>query len=264
MKLNLFFTFSLLIILSNSAHAAVLVGYWDFEEPSGDAVLDQSGFGNDGELTGATRSDGKVGSGISLNGTGGVTIPNSLSLDLLPGGFTMSAWIKQTGFTDYQTIFWKTDRYDRIDMLHFQVGDNQNLPTNEARLYSAMNGEAGSSDPPDFEMIGPRTVDLNEWHFVAWTYDQLTGRLWDNGIEVFSKPFTDPWVGNDLDLLIGQHQELPFANFQGFIDEARIYSGALTQEEIIRDMNSGIPEISSLFLLIAGLFGLNLSLTKNN
>ena len=88
----------------------------------------------------------------------------------------------------------------------------------------------------------------------------MTGRLWDNGIEVFSALFTDSWVGNDLDLLIGQYQELPFANFQGFIDEARIYRGALTRDEILRDMNfvetGAIPEVSSFLSLAAGLLGL--------
>lgn len=148
----------------------------------------------------------------------------------------MEAWIKQTSFTDYQTIFWKTDRYDRVDMLHFQIGDNQGLPASKGRLYACLNGSPGADGPCDFEMIAPRTVGLNEWHFVAWTYDESVARLYDNGVEVFSAPFTDPWVGNDIDLLIGQHQELPFANFQGMIDEARIYRGALSQDEIISDM----------------------------
>ena len=239
-----------IIPLCNLVHAAVLVGYWDFEEAVGNAVLDQSGFGNNGTLSGASRSAGKVGSGISLNGTGGVTIPNSPSLDSLPGGFTMSAWINSTNFPDYTTIFWKTDRHNRPHMLHFQVNGS---------LYACMNGPDASDGPCDFEGIAPNTIGLNEWHFVAWTYDQLTHRLYDNGTEVFNASFSDPWVGNDIDLLIGFHPEITSANFHGFIDEARIYRGALTQEEILRDMNfqpreQVIPEPSTLIL-----FGLALS-----
>ncbi len=252
----------LVCFASHLAHAATLVGYWPFEETSGSTVNDQSGFNNDGQLTGASRSTGKIGSGLSFNGTGGVTIPNSPSLDSLPGGFTMEAWINQTNFTDYQTIFWKTDRHDRVDMLHFQVGDNTNLPASEGRLYACLNGPPAADGPCDFEMIASRTVDLNEWHFVAWTYDESAGVLYDNGIPVLSLPFSDPWEGNDLDLLIGQHQELAFANFVGMIDEARIYHGALTQEEIIRDMNAVIPEPSTAVLLSAGLLGLALRKRK--
>ncbi len=175
----------------------------------------------------------------------------------------MEAWIKQTSFTDYQTIFWKTDRHNRIHMLHFQVGDNQNFPANAGRLYSCLNRTAGGSGPCDFEEIAPRTVGLNEWHYVAWTYDESVGRLWDNSVEVFSAPFTDAWLGNDIDLLIGQHQELPFANFQGLIDEARIYRGALTQDEIIRDMNL-VPEPSTFFLLALGILGIQFSRNREN
>lgn len=243
----------LLCFAPQLVNAAILVGYWPFEETEGSTVYDQSGFNNDGQLSGATRSAGKIGGGLTFDGSGGVTIPNSPSLDSLPGGFTMEAWIYQTGFTDYQTIFWKTDRHDRVDMLHFQVGDNTNLPASESRLYACLNGPPAADGPCDFEMIAPRTVDLNEWHFVAWTYDESIGILYDNGIPVFSLPFSDPWEGNDLDLLIGQHQELAFANFQGFIDEARIYNGALTQDEIIRDMNAIIPEPSTFFLIGTGL-----------
>lgn len=56
----------------------------------------------------------------------------------------MKAWVMQTMFDDYQTVFWKTDRHNRIHILHFQVGDNQNLPANEGRLYAAMNHEKPS------------------------------------------------------------------------------------------------------------------------
>ncbi|MBI3999730.1 MAG: LamG domain-containing protein [Candidatus Omnitrophica bacterium] len=241
----------LIILGSSSAQAATLVGYWPFEESSGTTVNDQSGFNNDGQLTGATRSSGKVGGALFFNGIGGVTIPNSPSLDSLSGGFTMEAWINQTSFIDYQTIFWKTDRHNRIHMLHFQVGDG--APANIAGLYGAMNHEVSSGG---FEGVAPSTIDLDEWHFVAWTYDESITRFYDNGVEVFSASFSEPWAGNDIDLLIGFHPEISSANFIGRIDEARIYLGALTQDEIIRDMNTAIPEPSTFFLFGLGLLGL--------
>jgi len=56
-----------------------LVGYWNFNELSGNVVFDGSAFGNDGTLTGATRSKGISLGGLSFDGTGGVLIPHSLS-----------------------------------------------------------------------------------------------------------------------------------------------------------------------------------------
>ena len=105
-----------------------------------------------------------------------------------------------------------------------------------------------------FEGIAPNTVGLNEWHYVTWTFDEQFHRFYDNGIEVFSAPYTQPWVGNDLPLQIGQNQKLPISNFRGMIDEARIYRGALTRDEILRDMRScGIPE-AAFSLLSNGCF----------
>ncbi len=249
--LYLFAVVSFLFLPLNTVHAATLVGYWPFEETSGSNINDQSGFNNDGQLTGdASRSAGKVGQGLFLDGIGGVSIPHSLSLDSFPDGFTMEAWINPIAYPDYTTIFWKTNRHFRPHMLHFQVNGS---------LYACMNGPASEDGPCDFEGIAPNTVGLNEWHFVTWTYDNSVQRLWDDGVKVFEAPFTEPWAGNDIDLLIGYHPEINSANFRGVIDEARIYSGALTQDEIIRDMNVGaIPEPSTVFLLTAGLLGLAL------
>jgi len=241
---------ALLLILGflPTAHAATLLGFWDFEELSGTTVLDQSGNGNNGTIGTAQRTAGQVGRGLFFDGSGGVSIPNSPSLDSLPGGFTLSAWINPTEFPDYTTIFWKTDRHFREHMLHFQVN---------GRLYGCMNGPAAVDGPCDFEGIAPNTIGLNEWHFVAWTYDEPVHRFYDNGVEVYSAVFTDPWAGNDIDLLIGYHLEVPSADFRGYIDEARIYSGALTPEELLRDQNGErvIPELSSFLMMGLGLLG---------
>lgn len=219
--LSLTFTFSI------SLQAATLVGYWDFEETSGDDILDMSGFDNNGDLTGATRAAGKVGQGLSFDGTGGLTIPNSPTLDAFPSGFSMSAWIKPSSYPDFLTIFFKTDRNNLIHQLHFQV---------DGRLYCAMNRPTSEGG---FEGIGPNTVALNQWQFVAWTFDGQRHRFYDDGVEVFSAPYTQHWVGNNEVLQIGQHRQATQANFRGMMDEARIYSGAQTQDEMMKDMNAG-------------------------
>lgn len=168
------------------AEAATLVGYWDFEESTGEPVVDLSGFENHGQMTGGSRGPGRVGQGLTLDGSGGVTVPNSPTLDFFPNGFTFSAWIKPTGFPDFTTIFFKTDRFNLIHQLHFQV---------DGRLYAGMNEPVR---PPGFEGIGPPTVALNEWQYVAWTFDEQFHRLYDDGVEVFSAPYARSWVGSCL------------------------------------------------------------------
>ncbi len=241
-----------------AANAALLVGDWNFDEPSGDTVFDHSGFGNDGQLTGATRSAGKVGQGLTFHGSfegpGGVTIPHSPSLDSLPDGFTFSAWINPTSgaTSDYMTIFYKsgavltTPDPDIHAQLHIRVND----PTGQLQFVTNDNVHFGGFQG----FTADHVVPLDEWSYLTWTYDNATERVYVDGTEIFNAPFNQPWAGNTDPLYIGQR----ITGFTGMIDEARVYDGALTQDQILRDMNGGpvIPEPSALFLFGIGLVGL--------
>jgi len=232
-----FLAFLFLALTNHSASAAQLIGYWDFEESSGNTTLDKSGSGNDGTLSGASRSEGKVGHGLSFDGTGGVTVPHSPSLDQLPGGFTMEEWIKPTAFSDFTTLFYKTNRFTR-EFLHFQTGNHN------GDLHIGINTDPFTWTTPN------EVVSLNQWQHVAWTYDNAFQRIYVNGQEVFNTPFSQPFTGNHEPLYIGQNPYIQASNFIGMIDEARIYNGALSQSEITHDMNvTPEPVSSSLFLL---------------
>lgn len=60
-----------------------LVGYWNFDEGSGIIAHDISGNGNNGTITGAAWTVGKVGSGaLQFDGNNNVvTVPSSNSLN---------------------------------------------------------------------------------------------------------------------------------------------------------------------------------------
>ncbi len=249
MRKNNFYNFGvsvlMLLLFSAPVHASELAGYWNFDEESGETIFDLSGNHNNGQLIGASRSVGKFGAGLNLSGEGGALIPHSLSLDSMPDGFTLAAWIYPTEFPDYTTIFWKTDRNNRVDMLHFQV---------DGKLYGAMNQEKPSGG---FEGISDFVVPLNEWHHAAWTFDNSVQKFYLDGEEVFSEAYQSPWAGNDENLLLGYHPEVNSANFRGMIDEARFYNGALSQTQIQFDMQNPIvtPEpLSAALFLLGGSF----------
>src|SRR3989344_2745661 len=91
-----------------------LIGYWNFDEGSGATANDTSDSGNNGTITGATWTTGKVGSGaLSFNGTSAhVNAGSASNLDDLTS-FTYSAWINPANIAQGNVywIFGKTGNY---------------------------------------------------------------------------------------------------------------------------------------------------------
>ncbi|MBC8229976.1 LamG domain-containing protein [bacterium] len=69
-----------------------LVLYFDFEE-TGNTAIDKSGNGNDGNIIGAKRSDGKIGKGLSFDGEDDdISFPLK---GLFPTAGTIFIWVNQ-------------------------------------------------------------------------------------------------------------------------------------------------------------------------
>ena len=66
------------------------------------------GFGNNGTVSGATRSTaGRYGGALSFDGVNdSVSVPDAASLDLT-NNMTLSAWVRPTGATGWRTVLMK-------------------------------------------------------------------------------------------------------------------------------------------------------------
>lgn len=84
------------------------VGYWRLNEGAGIYATDSSGYGNLGVLSGSGSMlwvSGFAGSGVGAILTSGkVTIPDSPSLRMGLGNFTINAWITSNGNSSYGRI----------------------------------------------------------------------------------------------------------------------------------------------------------------
>src|SRR5439155_26115950 len=87
-----------------------LVAAYGFNEEAGTAVLDSSGNGNAGTISGAARTTaGKYGGALSFNGTDSwVTVADADSLDLT-GGMTLEAWVYPTNIDGWECVVLKED-----------------------------------------------------------------------------------------------------------------------------------------------------------
>jgi chitodextrinase len=217
--------------VSNSASAvtvavaSTLVASYAFDEGSGTTVADSSGNGNNGTVANtAWTANGKFGPALVFNGTNAkVTIPDSASLHLT-NGMTLEAWINPAA----GTATWRDVLYKPDDNYYLEGVSPGGPPGIGATIGAGHVAAIGSSSAP-----------TGAWTFIAATYDGATLRFYMNGDLVSSAPASGSIATSSNPLQIGGNS-LYGQYFNGTIDEARIYSTALTGPQIQADMAIGI------------------------
>ncbi len=196
-------------------------------------TLDVSGHGHDGVVHGAPTYGGAVADkGLVLDGSGGQYVDlGSLNPSEGTGQFTVSMWVKRTGYTytpAYQGVMGKRDAWSSEDMM-WQIEVNQNNGViSLARPDEQVAGKTQGLPPRWWVQMGG-TPD--KWAHLGVTYDGDTARLYVSGLEAGSGPFT---LGPDTDAALvlgacGANGENPF---YGVIDEVVIYGRVLSLGEV--------------------------------
>ena len=239
---NLIYLFSFVlmpgIILTNSANAE-LVGWWRFNEGSGDVCNDSSGNGHDGTILGTPQwASGPEGFGPALvfnpeTCTGidcGIFDPTNGT-----GQFTLALWAFQDGTGTYQHFLTKSNGWGN-DTMMFQV---ELWGAHEVDTYA---DRIGISYAPAGS-IPFSIMPKNEWVYLALTFDGTNAILYLNGVdEEGPKPLS---IGPNVDapVYIGVSHPAEGRIFHGSLDEVRIYSHALSESEILAAMqgSAGYP-----------------------
>lgn len=185
-----------------------LVGYWSFNEGRGSAVLDSSGNGNTGTITGATWMPGERGQALSFNGTsdkvtlGNITIANNA---------TVSAWIKTTSVSQ-KPVF-----SNRGNSLYFGI--------NQGKFFIYYNPAT-----PAPAMTSNGYINDNKWHLVTWTSNGSDSNMYIDG--VFDKTLPQSRTAQSGTSYIGWDSPNASEYFPGGIDDVRIYNRVLSAAEI--------------------------------
>ncbi|MBW7991153.1 MAG: LamG domain-containing protein [Planctomycetes bacterium] len=224
-------SFALLFgMVPTSVAKADTVGWWRFNEGSGDTVNDSSGNGHHGTLLGTPEwAPGPEGQGTGVALLFGDDKCTSINCGVFDptngtGQFTIALWAYWDGTGDFQHFITKSAGWG-ADTMMFQV-----------ELWGA-HTSAQYTDRVGISYQAAGSVEFsvmpkNEWVHLAWTFDGTDLRLYLNGVdEVGPKPFS---IGPDVDapLLIGASDENGGRIFHGLLDEVRIYDKALTADEI--------------------------------
>jgi hypothetical protein len=216
--------------LVNSA-TAELVGHWRLDEGSGNIANDSSGYGNQGTLQGDPQwVAGYYGAALAFDGTDdNIDCGNDHSLNITDE-ITLSAWINMARRPDVDswfTIPWKEDAYS----MYLYGADN--TVTTLAADFWLDTGRADIWNGPDID------IPPNDWTHIAVTFNGTDFEFYVNGEHDYTQNEPATIEISAIDFLFTENG----SNFEGLIDDVRIYNRALTQAEILVAMegSEGYP-----------------------
>lgn len=212
------------------------VSYWKFDEGYGNTVNDLGFGGNNGTITGASwTNSGKFGKTLSFDGSGDkVTIPSSTGLDYQDSDqFTVSTWLNWrsiTGATNNRQYIWENRSGSQA--YYLMIIDNASAASPGIKAVGqGVSGEIGvTASLPNF----------NEWLHLAGVFDKTNGfvKIYVNGVLQDTTTGTFSSNTSSGDKLIGTYFGAGY-DFDGLIDEFKVYNYALTEDEVKTDYNQG-------------------------
>jgi len=221
--------------------------YYPLDEGTGTTTADASGNDQNGTLEGGVTwvTPGILGnSAVDVNGAPGCRVSLGNWDPAWEGQLTISIWVKWSGLQhDYsQGLISKRDGWSVTEMrFMFEI----DTPGNDSGLAFRQHS---STDTDVLSEGGEMGAFIGRWAHAAATFDGTTARIYLNGKEIASGPFTLA-DGTGAGMVIGNTNSSTWADcpesFNGQLDEARIYSRALSPAEIayLADITPGDGQV---------------------
>lgn len=215
-----------------------LVAHWKFDETTGSTADDASGNGHTATLLKqVTWKPGLIDNAVQLELKIHPPVGSRITVEPfdVEGGdrhITLAAWIHPYAFgrcaKRQARIISKTNsRGQYMGGTHYWT-----LTFWDQGLRFALTTDTGRSDV----ITKPKLVKPNQWHHVAATWDGAAMNVYLNGKLVGSEPRDGNLVkAPQVGICIGNETKyIEGINFQGLIDEVRIYNRALGPHDVNR------------------------------
>jgi len=210
-----------------------LLGWWKLDEGAGATAVDWSGHGGHGSFVGEPQwVDGYQGSALEFSGGQHIDCGNDAAAGVT-NDFTLAAWVKMNpGNTgQYLGIGGKLSRLDgSADYMGYALVRHS---SNVFRLW------VGDGDAANIRGIASSDVTYadTDWHHVAGVREGQINMLYVDGVRQAAGNATN-FVPSDLFFQIGRQYSNTATQrqFNGTIDDVRVYNKALTDAEIAEVM----------------------------
>jgi len=222
------------------------VGYWSFDEGYGTTAHDESSFKNNGTINGATwknESECLAGKCLYFDGTDDYVDLGNSNVTQFDGGnydFSLSAWIKPNSVSNNdRTVIgrWGSIASDQLWILKIESD-------NASAKWAYHNVSSGGAEYYSVSSPTPSSMETNKWYHLTGVKSGTVMNLYINGVLVATDNSLNGNIFNGVsNLLLGYGNYSD--NFQGFIDEVKIYDYARTANQIKQDYNSGLAGQSS-------------------
>lgn len=218
-------------------YTSSLDAYWNADENTGTIAYDTSGNGNTTDTFTTLWATGKYGSAFTFDGTDDVIqITESATTDFgaTSDSYTIMAWVKTN--TDYAGNAYVLAKNDGSGAYPFILY----LNSSEQACFQISDG----SNSPSVCATTPTIAD-NAWHSIAGVRNVATDRLYIyvDGY-MAGTPVTDTTTAttNNDKITIGNGGTSYTAfDFNGSIDELKIFTTALSNAQLAQEVNRGLP-----------------------
>ncbi len=214
-----------------------LLGWWRFDEASGNTAVDASGNGNTGTVTGAVQwlPSGAPTGGAFLPRNGSVEVAQEAPFDVTEA-ISISVWTCVDKLDEWwQALVTKGDSAWRLH----RCGEDRSVE------FHCNGLQTSDGEPPVAGRKGSHVIDDGQWHHIVATYDGHQIALYVDGRMVASRRAWGRIQTNDYPVCIGDNAEQPGRYWNGWIDDVRIYSYALSEDEIVRLYQSNVHSVTS-------------------
>jgi hypothetical protein len=238
-------------------------GYWKLDERTGASANDASGNGNTLTLSGSSWGAGKFGGAWSGDGTNRIEQAlDDADFDFAASEeFTLSMWFKSDSTSNPASQEYLYSKGGNSNIGYFIRINTSGQLVFGAEYTGDGNIDDSANPPTDY-------YD-NKWHFLSAIKKGTTEmKIYVDGVLVDTdSSITNSTLANSQVLRLGDLNSADNGSeFNGDIDDVKVYRYARTEKQIIQDMNAGNPAVGGVIGSAVGYwpFDEGYSTTANN